>query len=237
MKARKFLLFCNKLSKRVRAPVRLCPATLFLALLTVGTLHCSGSSQDDDQARGVALLAALGGCSINGISLSASGVSCSGGVASGTGTLTAAGPSDHTLSMELQFSLGSGGSLQVLGGSNLSAADGVINRGIGFLINPAAAAPLGITDVGTPALGLAGATDQDQTFCLEIHLDETYGHIVGKPAVCPHGTEASGSQALDKDGDDDPGGGAHGANRGWGFILTNASVRSIALNAGRRFTE
>ncbi len=200
---------------------------------------CTGGSKDDEQALGAVALALLhgGNCVMGGVSFSRAGVTCAGNGATGTGTLTASGTSQDDLSIQIAFSLGSGGSIQFLGGSNLSAAGGVVNRGIGFQISASATTPLGITGSGTSVAALAGGTDAEKTFCLEMHLAETYGHLGGKAAACPSGTELLSAQALEKEGSTDLGGGAHGSNRGWGFVLSNASIQNITVNASRKFTE
>lgn len=214
----------------------------FLLCATGLVTSCTGSSKADDQALGAVALALLSGsnCVMGGVSFSKAGVVCAGAGATGTGTLTAVGNSQDDLSIEITFSLGSSGSIQFLGGSNLSAAGGIVNRGIGFQITAAGTTPLGITGSGTSVAALAGGTDSAKTFCVEMHLAETYGHLGGKAAACPSGTEAIASLAvggIEKEGNVDLGGGAHGSNRGWGFVLSNASIQSISVNASRKFTE
>lgn len=213
-------------------------SALLAGILSILLANCAGSSKDDQQNLGALLLGALGGCSIGGVTFQASSsVTCASGTASGTGTLTAVGNSQTKLSVQLTFRLGQSGQLDLVGGSNLSAGGGAVNPGVGIRIGTTAAAAFVGTGVDTATPLLAGGVDATKTFCLELHLDETYAHIIGKAANCPTGTELASAQQLEKDGGTSLGGPSPGANRGWGFILSNATLIGLTVNDNHRFTE
>ena len=224
-----------QVSLAVLARGRTAAAAAALAILTA--FQCSGSAQKDSQDLGAIVLGAVGGCVLGGISFSAVTAACSYGTASGSGTLTANGPSGETISAELTFALGAGGSIHLLAGANPSANEGVVNRGMGVSISSGGTRPLGISGAGADVPELKGGVSTDTTLCLEIHVDEIFGHIMGRTGFCPTATEAASAQPLMKAGTVDLGGGTHGSNRGWGFVLSNATIRSMVPSDGRKFTE
>jgi len=197
-----------------------------------------GDDRDDEQVRGALLLELIGaGCEIGGHYFDAFGeLNCNGGIARGTGTLTARSNSREVHSMELIFQMGETGGLEVIGGARAGDAEsGTIARGHGFAINAGAARGFGPAVIGINSVGAPG--EEVSVWCLEMHLDENDVHLLGVPAPCPHDPTASAAYNSENDLGGAGLGNGPAQGRAWGFILQNATIYRISINPSARYGE
>ncbi|MCE9598201.1 MAG: hypothetical protein K8S54_09565 [Spirochaetia bacterium] len=212
---------------------------------------------DDDQLRGVALLALLSStsaCTLGGVSftVSSGSVTCKDGMASGTGTLVAATTSSTIVSVEFTSVITSGGRVDVIGGASSSAlSDGPLVRmataGNAAFSKDRAANKTFNTAFTAPTAGASS------TVCVEMHLDETDVHAVTNKGTCPTagtGTDASAAASCSATFFNSEGGvctGSTGNNAGgalpgnkWGLSLNNATISGVnitpsSFNGGKRY--
>ena len=202
-----------------------------LLLSPVSLINCGSLLESDsDDNEGVALLAAalVSQCSIGGVNFVASGgVSCSLNNASGTGTLTAVQNRTDFVSMLLNFQLNaSNASLSLVGGQN--PANGTVSSGSNGEIQITPLVSKKPQDAGA---GAAGASTTAQSWCLEMHLQETPVHVmIDQVAACTAKAATSATYENDANGSGSAGG-------AWGFVLNNATITGITLNNQKLFTE
>lgn len=113
-----------------------------LAVQGCGSLLGKNDSDDDKQLQGAAILALLTSnqCSFDGVAFTAgSGVTCAAGAASGTGILVPSTTSSGDLSLQMTFTVASGGSVEIL--NNVSSVNGSLTSGFSFLAGTQTAAP------------------------------------------------------------------------------------------------
>lgn len=187
---------------------------LLLAMLLFNQCSLLKKPENNDDTALALLLGISAGCVIGGQAFSPSaGVTCSGGTASGTGTLTAVGNKDEIF-MQLSPSIGAGGYLRVFA----YAPSGNITDASSVAVN--------ISDAGTmtdfqhfdDAINLTGST-----FCLEFHGD--HNHTLHTNAAC---SAVAGAEAAFQ---------KTGSQEAWGFELNNATLSNVTFFSEGRLTE
>lgn len=190
-------------------------AFLLLSLLLFSQCSLLNKPENNDGDTALALLLGISaGCVIGGQAFTPSaGVTCSGGTASGTGTLTAVGNKDEIF-MQLSPSIGAGGYLRVFA----YAPSGIITHSSSVSVN--------INDAGVmtedqnfgDSINLTGST-----FCLEFHGD--HNHTLHTNAACSAvaGAEAGFTRT--------------GSQEAWGFELNNATLSNAIFFSEGRLTE
>lgn len=190
-------------------------AFLLLSLLLFSQCSLLNKPENNDGDTALALLLGISaGCVIGGQAFTPSaGVTCSGGTASGTGTLTAVGNKDEIF-MQLSPSIGAGGYLRVFA----YAPSGNITHSSSVSVN--------INDAGVmtedqnfgDSINLTGST-----FCLEFHGD--HNHTLHTNAACSAvaGAEAGFTRT--------------GSQEAWGFELNNATLSNVTFFSEGRLTE
>ncbi|PKL34433.1 MAG: hypothetical protein CVV45_03290 [Spirochaetae bacterium HGW-Spirochaetae-10] len=144
------------------------------------------------------------------------GVTCSGGTASGTGTLTAVGNKDEIF-MQITPSIGAAGFLRVF----TYAPSGNITDASSVSVNISAAGQMSnhqnFSGIGVPF------STSGSTFCLEFHGE--HDHILYKNATCSAttGDEAEFTRT--------------GSQEAWGFELNNATLSNAIFFSEGRLTE
>lgn len=187
---------------------------LLLALLLFNQCSLLKKPENNDDTALALLLGISAGCVIGGQAFSPSaGVTCSGGTASGTGTLTAVGNKDEVF-MQISPSIGAGGYLRVFA----YAPSGNITDASSVGVN--------ISDAGTmtdfqnfnDSINLTGSI-----FCLEFHGD--HNHTLHTNAACSAvaGAEAGFTRT--------------GSQEAWGFELNNATLSNAIFFSEGRLTE
>lgn len=190
-------------------------AFLLLSLLLFSQCSLLNKPENNDGDTALALLLGISaGCVIGGQAFTPSaGVTCSGGTASGTGTLTAVGNKDEIF-MQLSPSIGAGGYLRFFA----YAPSGNITHSSSVSVN--------INDAGVmtedqnfgDSINLTGST-----FCLEFHGD--HNHTLHTNAACSAvaGAEAEFTRT--------------GSQEAWGFELNNATLSNAIFFSEGRLTE
>lgn len=190
-------------------------AFLLLSLLLFSQCSLLNKPENNDGDTALALLLGISaGCVIGGQAFTPSaGVTCSGGTASGTGTLTAVGNKDEVF-MQISPSIGAGGYLRVFA----YAPSGNITHSSSVSVN--------INDAGVmtedqnfgDSINLTGST-----FCLEFHGD--HNHTLHTNAACSAvaGAEAGFTRT--------------GSQEAWGFELNNATLSNAIFFSEGRLTE
>lgn len=206
---------------------RLLPALMLGAV--VMTANCSAiNDEDNSDDETLALLAAayVNQCNVGGQGFSAAGLACSLNSAAGTGTLTAASTATSFVSMQLTFQLlGSDSSLAMVAGLNPSARVATSNAGGELLVTPTVTKKP--QDGGA---GAAGAGTSPQTWCFEIHVDESPMHAILDQTTCSAKAASAVTYENDADGPSIQGG-------LWGFVLKNAAITNIVFNGQKIFSE
>lgn len=203
----------------------------FAALCAASLLQCGSllGSADDGDEESLALLAVAfaSQCSLGGVSFAASGVACGLSGASGTGTLTALQSQTSFVSMLVNFQLlNSSGSLSLVAGLNPSR--GVATQNVGGELAVSTTVSKKPQDAGA---GAAGAGTTAQTWCFEIHVDESPTHaILDQTGNCTAKSATAASYENDANGPSRDGG-------LWGFVLNNATITGITVNDRKLFTE
>ncbi len=209
-----------------------------LATAITFTANCSilnPSDDDDDQSLAAAALVLLGqGCTVGASAFTAAGVTCSGGMATGTGTMFSTAAHGDDFSIQLDYTLGTGGTMYVLSGLTGTTIDS--NSGSGMYITTTAINGVRPTNVAGSATGLTAPGTSSASLCLEIHYDESPDHIIANAAACPTGTVNTSTASFESEatavsGTSD----VTGTN--WGFILNNATITNITVNATNKFVE
>ena len=204
---------------KINKGISVCVWILFSAA-SCGSLVSPDNSQD--QASGLLSLMALQ-CSIGGQSfIPSSGVTCSFGSASGTGTLAASSDNPSPFGQQIRFLLNSGGSLEVLGAAN----PGLLSAGYGYKFTESSAiAHSRNNSMGTgmgasffsPALSV-------RTYCLEMHLPSGQVHSIADPTACASPGSRGMSEAAFSDmymtGKD---------GNAWGYVLNNAVIQDLSV--------
>lgn len=190
-------------------------AFLLLSLLLFSQCSLLNKPENNDGDTALALLLGISaGCVIGGQAFTPSaGVTCSGGTASGTGTLTEVGNKDEVF-MQISPSIGAGGYLRVFA----YAPSGNITHSSSVSVN--------INDAGVmtedqnfgDSINLTGST-----FCLEFHGD--HNHTLHTNAACSAvaGAEAGFTRT--------------GSQEAWGFELNNATLSNAIFFSEGRLTE
>ncbi|MBI3394452.1 MAG: hypothetical protein HY042_01315 [Spirochaetia bacterium] len=182
-----------------------------------------------DQERGALLVGGLAlGCNLGGqIFKAGSGVSCSPQRAGGSGTLYATVPSGNDLSMELWFTLGSGGSLDVLGGA---AADTVaLANGIKFG-EPVTFFHGAMGSAQVASETLVPVTGALMTVCVEFHETDSPILIIADDTPCtPKNVTEATSHTTGIVGT--------ASGRNWGFVLNSATIWKLSINPSPVFSE
>jgi len=191
---------------------------LLLALLLFSQCSLLNKPEDNDGDTALALLLGISaGCVIGGQTFTPStGVTCSGGTASGTGTLTAVGNKDEVF-MQITPSIGAGGYLRVFAYSPSGN------------ITDASSVSVNISDAGQMSnhqnfsgIGVPFSTS-GSTFCLELHGE--HDHILYKNAACSATTGAEAGFTKT------------GSQEAWGFELNNATLSNVTFFSEGRLTE
>lgn len=188
---------------------------LLLSLLLFSQCSLLNKPEDNDGDTALALLLGISaGCVIGGQAFTPSaGVTCSGGTASGTGTLTAVGNKDEIF-MQLSPSIGAGGYLRVFA----YAPSGNITHSSSVSVN--------ISDDKVMRNHLNFNDSIDLTgsiFCLEFHGE--HEHILYKNAAC---SAVAGAEAAFQ---------KTGSQEAWGFELNNATLSNVTFFSEGRLTE
>lgn len=237
--------YCKKITNSMRGLLPLLMILPFAACTELGLGNLFGAADNKSQERN-ALLAALllsqssssGSCPCqlgNACFTPSSGVTCSGGSATGTGTLTSDSPTSSSetnnfVSLQVTVTLAANGSNVILN----TASTAIGTNQVGIKINHTGNATAVSTT--TDAEAFDGAGDQAApgstatTYCLESHAPGE-GHVMLKKATCPSGTEAANT-VREKSGLS-----TTGAGNTWGFRLNNATISSLTRNSSKKFTE
>jgi hypothetical protein len=193
-------------------------AFLLTALLLFSQCSLLNKPEDNDDQTALALLLGLSaGCVIGGQTfIPSAGVTCSGGTASGTGTLEAARGKDEIF-MQITPSFQSGGYLRIFayapaGNITHSSSVGVNISAPGQMSNHQNFSGVPFSTTGT-------------TFCIEFH-GAPHNHILYKNAACSavQGQEAAFIVA-------------NTSQEAWGFELNNASLGNVTFFAEGILTE
>lgn len=193
-------------------------AFLLLSLLLFSQCSLLNKPENNDGDTALALLLGISaGCVIGGQAFTPSaGVTCSGGTASGTGTLTAVGNKDEVF-MQITPSIGAAGFLRVF----TYAPSGNITDASSVSVNISAAGQMSnhqnFSGIGVPF------STSGSTFCLEFHGE--HDHILYKNATCSAttGDEAEFTRT--------------GSQEAWGFELNNATLSNAIFFSEGRLTE
>ncbi|MCR9142498.1 MAG: hypothetical protein NXI24_09620 [bacterium] len=202
-----------------------------LAAVLIGafTVNCSALTEDsDDDNLSTLLVAALAAqCNLGGFAFNAVGPGCSIAGASGTGTLTAAQTQTSFVSALVSFRLlDASGSLSMVAGLNPSLGVATQNEG----------GELAISATQTkkpqdPGAGAAGAGTTTQTWCIEIHVDESPIHVLlDQTGACSAKAATAVSYENDANGPSQNGG-------LWGFVLNNAEITGFVPNSSKLYSE
>lgn len=191
---------------------------LLLSLLLFSQCSLLNKPENNDGDTALALLLGISaGCVIGGQAFTPSaGVTCSGGTASGTGTLTAVGDKDEVF-MQITPSIGAAGFLRVF----TYAPSGNITHASSVSVNISAAGQMSnhqnFSGIGVPF------STSGSTFCLEFHGE--HDHILYKNAACSAvaGAEAGFTRT--------------GSQEAWGFELNNATLSNAIFFSEGRLTE
>lgn len=191
---------------------------LLLSLLLFSQCSLLNKPENNDGDTALALLLGISaGCVIGGQAFTPSaGVTCSGGTASGTGTLTAVGDKDEVF-MQITPSIGAAGFLRVF----TYAPSGNITHASSVSVNISAAGQMSnhqnFSGIGVPF------STSGSTFCLEFHGE--HDHILYKNAACSAttGDEAEFTRT--------------GSQEAWGFELNNATLSNVTFFSEGRLTE
>lgn len=192
---------------------------LLLSLLLFSQCSLLNKPENNDGDTALALLLGISaGCVIGGQAFTPSaGVTCSGGTASGTGTLTAVGNKDEVF-MQITPSIGAGGYLRVFA----YAPSGNITHSSSVGVNISA------TGVMSDYRNFSGGgvpftSGPSATFCLEFHGE--HDHILYKSGTC------SG------DADDEAFFSKTASQETWGFELSNATITSLTVFSDSQINE
>ena len=187
---------------------------LLLALILFSQCSLLNKPESNDDTALALLLGLSAGCVIGGQTFTPSaGVSCSGGTASGTGTLTAVGDKDEVF-MQLSPSIGAGGFLRVF----TYAPSGNITDASSVSVNISAAGRMSNHQNFDVPFSTSGST-----FCLEFHGE--HDHILYKNAACSATTgDEAGFTRI-------------GSQEAWGFELNNATLSNVTFFSEGRLTE
>ncbi len=177
-----------------------------IALLLFGQCSMLQSDDNDDDTALALLLGISAGCVLGGQSFTPSeGVVCSGGMATGTGTLTANSQADD-IYLQITPSFSGSGSISIFALANGSDA----TTGVTSKITPSG---------GTPPYQVDDAHNLDDytvsfttSLCYEVHGD--HEHLMVKADSC------SGSAAEEPNFSGTP------AGESWGFVLTMPPSRA-----------
>jgi len=204
---------------KISKGIFVCVWILFSAA-SCGSLVSPDNSQD--QASGLLSLMALQ-CSIGGQSfIPSSGVTCSFGSASGTGTLAASSDNPSPFGQQIRFSLNSGGSLEILGAAN----PGLLSSGYGYKFTESSAIAHSRNNSMGSAMGASFFSPalSARTYCLEMHLPSGQVHSIADPTACASPGSRGMSEAAfssmymtGKDGN------------AWGYVLNNAVIQDLSV--------
>jgi hypothetical protein len=175
-----------------------------------------------------------GGCELGNVCFSASsGITCSGGTASGTGTLTPTASSGNFVSLQLDVLLTQAGGTVTFttgGTSSSTKQTGFVLTGSGsnqhqYFGNGGADTNFATTKA------VAASTSTTQSYCFESHLDE--GHVMLRSSGCTAGT----NPGTDGTTDEEEGSINPDTGRVWGIILSNATISNLTSNSAETFSE
>ncbi|MBE7440511.1 MAG: hypothetical protein HS115_18820 [Spirochaetales bacterium] len=239
-------MYQNYLSKYLGKVVILCMVLPFVSCTELGLGNFLGGEDSKSKERN-SLLAALlllqgsssSSCACqlgNACFTPSSGVTCSGGSATGTGTLTSDSPTssastNNFVSLEVTVTLAANGSNVILN----TASSAISTNQVGIKINHTGDATAVSTATEAEAFDGAGTHQAAPgstatTYCMESHAPGE-GHVMLKKATCPTGTEAANT-VREKSGLS-----TTGAGNTWGFRLNNATISSLTRNSSKKFTE
>lgn len=213
-----------------------------------GSLIGGKDSDDDKQTQAAALLAlALGQCNIGGVSYTAgSGVTCSGGRAAGSGLLIPSTTSSGDLSLQITFSVSSGGSVEVV--NNVSSVTSSLSQGFSILAGTGTKrARDGAGNTKTFGSAFSITADQSQQYCVEFHTAGSEQHLIMTKGACPSSvttmdnTVSCSSTVFNTEATTCTGSTGSMSNNtkqgtAWGFILTNAVITEITRNTSNRYS-
>lgn len=214
-----------------------------------GLLPGSKGSDDSRQVQGAALLALLAQnqCSFNGVSFTAgSGVTCSGGSASGSGTLVPSTTSSGDLSLQITFSVASGGSVEIQ--NNVSSVNAALTQGFSLLAGTGTRrARDGGGNTKTFATAFTISPDASQQYCVDFHTEGSEQHVVMVKGACPTtvttmdnsvscSASIFNSEATTCTGSTGTLSNNNKPGTAWGFILTNATITEIRRNSSNRYS-
>jgi len=229
-----------------RIAILLCAA---LAFQGCGTLLGSKDSDDDQQLQGAAILALLtqNQCSFNGVSFTAgSGVTCAGGAASGTGTLIPSTTSSGDLSLQITFSVASGGSVEIQ--NNVASVNSGLTAGFSLLAGTGTRrARDGAGNTKTFAAAFTISPDVSQQYCVDFHTEGSEQHVVMVKGACPStvtnmdNTVSCSASIFNSEATTCTGSAGTLSNNNkpgsaWGFILTNVVITEIRRNSSNRYS-
>lgn len=218
----------------------LCGGLLFSSnCMQINQLLGIGGNEEDgqnDQLVLAALLLALDdddsscSCQIGNVCFSpGSGVSCSNGTATGTGTLDGGTSGDFvSLAMDIQMTA-SGGTVTF----NTGVSSDVSSKRTGLIVRTTTGHQYfanggGDTSLGTTNAALA-STASTTSYCLESHLTE--GHLLVRSGGCP-----SSTIAADGTTDEEEGSVSADTGRKWSIILNNATISNVTQNSSEKFS-
>lgn len=170
------------------------------------------------------------GCQIGSICfVPGSGVTCSGGSATGTGTLTASANSGDFVSLSVNITLTStSGTVDF----NTGVSSNVGTKNTGITVNNGTHryfGNAGATDAAFTGNATSASTTSAVNYCLESHLTE--GHVIMRSGGCPSTIPADGTVAPAEENTSIPA----DTGRSWGFILNNATIDSATGNTEEQF--
>lgn len=189
---------------------------LLLALLLFSQCSLLNKPENNDDDTAMALLLGLSaGCVIGGQTFTPSaGVTCSGGTASGTGTLTAVGNKDEIF-MQITPSIGAGGYMRIFA----YAPAGNITDASSVGVNISATGTMTNYQNFADAINLTATT-----FCIEFHGEHDHTLHTGAACSAVLGSEAGFTKT--------------GSQEAWGFELNNATLsNNVVFFSEGRLTE
>lgn len=183
-------------------------AFLLLSLLLFSQCSLLNRPENNDGDTALALLLGISaGCVIGGQAFTPSaGVTCSGGTASGTGTLTATTEKDD-LAIRVFPTIEPGGSISI------------------FALSDGTTPSTGVMSVITPGFTMSNGNNLQafsinftSSICYEVHGHE--GHVFAK---------ADSSCSGPRSGDADFSGSFAEAGESWGFVLDDATISGLTV--------
>lgn len=219
-------------------------------LCAVMCAQCSAllnqKTDDDSQLLTVGLLAAVASqCTLGGITfIPGAGVTCSGGTASGTGTLTASTTAAHEQVAQVTAVISSGGKIDYVSSASGSAlADGAYIR-ISTAGN-SVSSPNRSTSRSFNTAFTVPSAGASETYCMQIHIHSGSTEGYAFKSACPVNAVGGATgdsctstffnwQATTCTGAAGSTAGGSSAGSTWGYVLQSATITSVSIPSSAR---